>query len=72
MEDSFGQPFPINDSVWEHRNGNQYRVLFLTNVETERQDEYPTTVVYMNINNGKLYSRPLSRWTEKSFKLVSL
>lgn len=61
---------PERDSVWEHRNGNVYKVICLTNVEHERQDEYPTTVVYYNIDNYKFYSRPLSKWTEKSFTRV--
>jgi hypothetical protein len=55
------EPFP--GTLWRHHNGNTYRVLFLTNIETERQDKYPTTVVYQNTINNKRYSRRLVDWT---------
>jgi len=54
--------FPAIGSLWRHKNGNLYRVTDITNVETARQDEYPTSVIYRNVNNGKAYSRKLVRW----------
>lgn len=48
-------------SVWRHKNGNLYTIMFLTNVDSERQEEHPMTVVYSG-PNGKLWSRPVSRW----------
>lgn len=62
---------PTSNTVWRHRNGNIYLVLFQTNVETGRQDEYPTTVVYENVVTGVRYSRPLTRWTEESFTFLN-
>lgn len=58
---------PALRSVWRHKNGNLYRIEALTNVvestvAVDRQIEYPTTVVYSNIENGKWYSRQLARW----------
>lgn len=61
--------WPRVGSVWSHTNGNRYMVHDFTNVETDRQDEYPTTIVYRNMDNGKLYSRRLIDW-ERSMVLV--
>lgn len=55
-------PFPELRSTWRHKNGNLYRVEALTNVESDRQTEYPTTIVYSNVENGKWYSRAFTRW----------
>lgn len=54
--------WPTLQSLWQHRNGNVYRVLMFTNVETDRQREYPTTIVYQNIKSGNRYSRRLIDW----------
>lgn len=55
-------PTPTPGSVWLHRNGNRYAVVMIANGESERQEKYPTTVVYRNISNGNVYSRKLSDW----------
>jgi len=57
------------NSVWKHKNGNSYRVLFLTNEHTERPKIYPVTVVYKGCN-GNVWSRPLSGW-HSSMTLVN-
>jgi hypothetical protein len=54
--------WPIPGSIWRHRNGNFYRVFMFANTEQDRQDEYPTTIVYTNIKNGHQYSRRLDDW----------
>lgn len=51
---------PAIGSVWMHRNGNLYRVLFLTN-GSDRPATYPRTVVYEG-ENGARWSRPLADW----------
>lgn len=61
--------WPRIGSIWNHRNGSTYAVDCFTNIETDRQDRYPTTIVYRNTNNGKCYSRPLIDW-ERSMTLV--
>ena len=53
---------PEKWSLWEHNNGILYRVLMLTNVDTERPDQYPVTVVYENAVTGSVWSRPLTEW----------
>lgn len=51
---------PETGSTWRHKNGNEYTVLLVANLASER-NEYPVTVVYRG-QNGKVWSRPLSRW----------
>lgn len=52
---------PASTTRWQHSNGNFYTVLVMSNGDSERPDEYPETVVYQG-DNGKVWSRPLSRW----------
>lgn len=53
---------PEQGSLWKHTNGNIYRVSYVSNVDTTRPEQYPVTVVYGNVNNGSIWSRPLSDW----------
>jgi hypothetical protein len=52
---------PQIGSRWVHTNGNKYVVIIVTNIHSERQIEYPTTVVYIG-DNGRIWSRPLTDW----------
>lgn len=53
---------------YTHKKGNTYTVIGLTNNLGDREDkDFPVTVVYMD-QEGRHWSRPLSRW-HKSFKL---
>lgn len=61
--------WPKIGSVWQHHNGNHYAVLMFTNIETERQQDYPTTIVYRNTSNLKCYSRKLMDW-DRSMLLI--
>ena len=63
--------WPIPGTVWQHTNGNVYRVYLFTNVQPERQDRYPTTIVYQNVENMEMYSRKLVDW-ERSMTLLAL
>lgn len=49
------------NSQWTHKNGNKYIVLGEANLDSERQEEYPTTVIYRG-ENGKVWSRAYTRW----------
>ena len=53
---------PKPKSLWRHKNGNYYEVLLIANLYSERLEEYPITVVYIGVINGKIWSRPLDRW----------
>jgi hypothetical protein len=52
---------PLIGSVWMHRNGINYQVLLFTNVGGSKAN-YQEQIVYTNIHNGLVYSRPLSDW----------
>jgi len=52
---------PEIGSLWEHRDGNIYRVMLITNASSDHQN-FPTTIVYRNVVNGHIYSRPASDW----------
>lgn len=60
---------PEVGSTWQHRNGLRYVVTGFTNTKTSRQDKYPRTVVYRNVETGTPYSRPLHDW-HRSMTLV--
>lgn len=61
--------WPRIGSTWSHTNGNGYMVHDYANIETERQDKYPTTIIYRNISNNRLYCRKLVDW-ERSMVLA--
>ncbi len=48
--------------VYVHSNGTMYKVLCFTNVNTMDPKKYPETVVYQNVINYRIYSRPTSDW----------
>jgi hypothetical protein len=66
----------MNDSNWpeigsqyQHKNGNVYKVILVTNLNSTRLDQYPVTAVYINLKNGTVWSRPANDWF-RSFKKV--
>ena len=61
---------PAPNSIWQHKNGDQYQVILIANEHTERPNEYPITVVYRRLKDDKVWSRTLSRW-HGSFTLIS-
>lgn len=60
--------FPLPGGLWRHHNGVVYVVLMMTNVEPERQDDFPTTVVYQSGRTGKRYSVTLETWWQKRMR----
>lgn len=66
---SVSDPHVTPGQQWQHRNENIYRILLLTN-EHSKQARYPVTVVYQNVANLTVWSRPLDDW-HRSFKLLS-
>lgn len=58
-------------SVWRHNNGNSYRVLFISNI-TSTKEEYPPTVNYINTYNQTVWSRPVSKWHKSMTLLTTL
>jgi hypothetical protein len=54
--------WPKIDTRWQHHNGNLYVVQGYANVEVDRQDLYPTTIIYKNFYTGSVYCRKLIDW----------
>ena len=48
-------------SNWRHKNGNEYTIMFFTNINSTDLVKYPPTVVYQG-NNELLWSRPINDW----------
>ena len=58
---------PELGTEWVHHSGRIYRVTRIANQNTQRPEQYPVTIVYENVENGTVWSRPASDWT-RSFK----
>jgi len=54
---------PKPDTIWRHHNGNLYIVQGYANTENDRQDQYPTTIIYKNFYTGMVYCRKLIDWS---------
>ena len=51
---------PTPGSLWEHYNGNKYKVILLTNKKST-SNKYVPQVVYENMD-GDIWSRPVHDW----------
>jgi hypothetical protein len=60
-------PEVLPGQLWKHENGETYKVLMITNLHAEpsRQVEYPLTVVYKNVKDGRIWSKPLAAFTNR-------
>lgn len=58
---------PQEGSVWRHYNGEEYMVVCLTNLDSDKP-QYQPQVVYVG-RNHRLWSRPASDW-HRSFTPV--
>lgn len=54
---------PERNQFYTHKNGNEYLVEFVANVDSDRP-EYPTTVVYRGEDNA-IWAKPLEDFLEK-------
>lgn len=55
-------------SRYIHRNGVEYEVVMIANGEST-SPEYPPTIVYRGVANGKVWARPACEW-DRSMQLV--
>lgn len=53
---------PEENSLWRHKSGLSYRVIVVSNLKADRQDEYPITITYRRCMDNTVWSRPLSKW----------
>ena len=64
------RPEVVEGDVWQHTNGGEYRVLFVTNTHNPRED-HPPDVIYETLRDpARKWSRPLSDW-HRSFTLLN-
>ncbi|UPT52992.1 hypothetical protein [Hafnia phage yong3] len=56
------QKLPNIWSMWQHHNGNVYRVLMLANVDSNHPC-YQVTVIYED-SNGKVWAKTLDNFME--------
>ncbi len=59
---------PAIGSKWRHDNGIEYIVTDHTNMDSDRP-EYPPTISYQGLANGKKWSRALKEWHRSFTKL---
>jgi hypothetical protein len=52
-----------------HHSGRIYVVTGIANENTQRPDQYPVTIIYKNVENGTVWSRPASEWA-RSFRPI--
>lgn len=64
------QTLPRKYSYWQHRNGNIYQVISVTNL-SDRQAQYPVTITYVG-PNGKEWSKTAFDWFEKMTPLTDV
>lgn len=53
---------PAEGSLWKHHSGREYRVLFIANNVPDPKPDYPPTVVYEGLANGKRWAGRLDDW----------
>lgn len=53
---------PCPGSEWAHKSGETYFVIMISNSNSKRQSDFPTTVVYRRLSDLTVWSRPLSKW----------
>lgn len=56
-------PIPKTGERYKHHNGNEYEVVIMSNLDSQRP-EYPPTVVYKG-DNGKVWSKTLADFNAK-------
>ena len=63
-----GKIISVGDN-YTHTSGIVYKVICFTNIETADAKKYPESVVYQNIENDRIYSRPVSDWFRRMTKV---
>lgn len=54
--------------VYQHINGNVYKVIAIANQESKRAD-YPPTVVYQDTTNGKVWAKSFINFIAKMTRI---
>ena len=48
--------------VWKHKNGDMYETIMLVNMDNERHEAYPPSVVYIRLKDLTTWCRPIMLW----------
>lgn len=57
---------PTPHSIWKHHSGDLYRVVTVANEDADPgATDWPILVVYQSIKDGKIWARPLTKWSEE-------
>lgn len=65
----------IVGAIYENpKTGVHYCVLNVTNLDADenRKKDYPTTIVYTDLNHTSVWSVTLEKWIEKDFTLLTI
>lgn len=52
---------PIKRAIYKHKNNNEYYVMFIANVDSEKE-EYPPQVIYVDVEAGKVWAKGIERF----------
>lgn len=65
------QDLPKKGTYWRHHKGYLYKVIMIANraAGKEKQYKFPLTVVYKDMETGRVWARLFSEW-HKSFKIA--
>lgn len=50
---------------YQHHSGRRYQVMGFANENTQDEERFPVTVIYFNLDNGTVWSRPFNEFIEK-------
>lgn len=53
---------PQAGEFWKHHSGRLYEVIAIANDVEDPKPEYPPTVVYSGVDNGKIWAGRLDDW----------
>lgn len=56
---------PVPGTEVTHHKGAKYRVKEYANLRTKNPEEFPVTVVYQNLRDGSVWSRPVEEFRDK-------
>lgn len=62
-ENTTSSEYPLEGSIWRHKNGRLYKVLMILNRDTTDLIERPPIVAYQD-EDGRMYGRRLAKWYE--------
>lgn len=50
------------EQMWVDINGGLYKVAMLVNMNSENHEEFPPSVVYIQIKDATVWCKPITQW----------